>query len=314
MPIDDSNTLLTIGANGTVIIPNANAVAFSLVPLLGKFPVKVVLDNDEAGALVVDSPRYQAPGLAFTKLEIREAQPFSTFKLRLLTDGAAGELGRSRHSAAGHLSTEPAGAVPLFDIDTRNDSGRLAWRRLQEKMMAFDSGGTQEQLFQVVPAAPFEFTRGTIPPVAPNDYYNGIVEPGPTWNVSAARELVFGIEMWGDATDDSGEREHLPAWTLIKPSLHLVDAENGATIEGALTMGSNGDFAAGLNEVIPYTGKHGVVSTGSLSPTVTTFIRRIAKRARFARFELLLKGGDQQSLSSFGSCRPFLRLFAYAQV
>ena len=314
MQIDDNFRTIIIKENGTFSVPNANAVAFSLVPITGKFPVKVVVDKDDKNPITVDSPRYLGDGVPFTLLEIKDAQPHSTFALRLLTDVKAQDLGRTLHSAAGNLVTEPAGAIPLFDIDTSTTRGIVAWRELAE--MALERPSGQEQRFRVPSTAPSSFERVHLRPPPPHPYYEEIVPAEPTWNVSAGHEVVYGLEMWGNAIDDSGEREYLPAFGLFQPFMHLVDAENGAETNDPLFMGPVGDFspnAPGAGTTIPTWGLTGRIFTGAKTDSQVAMVTRTTQRAYFARFELKLQRGTL-SLSDFVNQRRFIRLFAYAVV
>lgn len=310
MPIDDSNKLITIGADGTFTLPNANAVAFSLVPVLGKFPVVVVLDDDEQGALVVDSPRYQGNGPQFTKLAIREAQPHTTFKVRLLTDAAAGEAPRTLTSASGHLVSVPAGAVPLFDMDTNTEEGLKGWRDLVVAMK--DPGNLSAQWrVQVQPQSPLSFTKMLFPfPAGPADIYNQDIEPGPTWNVSAAREVVFGVEMWGEIQDNGSSGRLLIPLETLTPQMCLAETEGGADFE-LLAMGSVGDFGNQAVPSISFLGRHGVVNTGAVVAEEATFTKRVTKKAHHARFEFMVALGATMTPDYFAYKRKYLRAYAY---
>jgi len=311
MQIDDSFKTFTIKPDGTYSVPNANAVAFSLVPITGTYPVTVVIDKDDKNPKKVESPRYLTDGVPFTLLEIKDATPGTTFAMRLLTNGASMELGRSTHSKKGHLLTSPPGVVMLFDMDTNTPEGAKAWFDLVQALVAENS--LEQFNIRVDPQTPTRFTIVEETPTEPDEYYDTIHEPGPTWDLSDAREVVYGVEVWGEPQGDGTADRITPPFQLFAPFITLAETDGGPQFE-LVDFGSVGEFGNVNNLTIPHAGLHGVVHLGASANSVASNTRRLAKRAHYGRFDLAVKLTPEMSTDHFSSTRKYMRLYAYKVV
>lgn len=274
-----------VRADGTFEVTGLQAVGFSLRPVSGKavFPVKVVVDDDNAHPITVDSPDYFSQPNVFNKIQVDttpggglegdmwdvKVRPteYDEGRVRLLRD------------KQGNLRVAPSGLTTLFSLNSTGatmDDGAGAF---------FESPG----YFNLATSPLLRLYLNPAPAKRWGVSFSN--SPGKAWDISRFRQVRYSLRQTIAYKHASHlkliitfhEREDDPSWLLSATAAN----NHVPPFVGAGTINNFGDDGVpGVNER-----DSGFILLGGGAESVSDYSTVTPVTAPFARFCIDVGGG-----------------------